>query len=239
MLFDIVYSKPEILFHITHFLDLSSIAHLSSTSTDFHGLCNDEYLWKLLLKRDFPKILLKPEPLSRIEVRISLTKEEIDALCNDEPISLWKRDFPVLMNNEMVSNEWKKEYYKRTSCVLVYLSLEACPHCTVAKEKWPAIWDSICDEYKFPIVNIEFETTTEKVTDMGFPATLQEWVAWFPQFLLFPRKEWDTGRLNCASIFRTGFKERDDPKTPNISGYAFDKKGVKRWIEEALPTFNL
>nr|QBK92060.1 MAG: thioredoxin-fold protein [Pithovirus LCPAC304] len=247
MLLDIVYSKPEILFHITHFLDLPSIAHLSSTSTDFHALCNDQYLWKLLFKRDFPKILLKPEPETRIEARISLTKEEIDALCNDESISklLWKRDFPVLMNNEMVSiveNEWKKEYQKRTSCVLVYLSSEACVHCPRIKEKWPAIWDTICNEYKFPVVYVEFEAMTKKavtegVTDMGLPAHLQEWVGWFPQFLLFSKNEWNTGRLSCANVFRTGFKERGDPVIIR-SCYTFDKKGVKRWIEEALPTLS-
>ncbi len=242
MLFDIVYSNPEILFHITHFLDLPSIAHLSSTSTDFHDLCNDEYLWKLLFKRDFPTLLLKHEPLSRIEAHISLTKEEIDALCNDEPMSklLSKRDFPVLMNNKavtIVENGWKKEYQKRTSCILVYISAETCRHCPPAKEKWPAIWDSICNEYKFPVVYVEFKTMSDKVTDMGLPAHLQEWIAWFPQFLLFPKNEWNTGRLNCASVYQTGFKDRGDPVIIR-SCYTFDKKGFKRWIEEALPTLS-
>ena len=50
---------PEILQTIVAYLDIKEIGVLNETDKIVNEICNDEYLWRKLMKRDYPEINLK------------------------------------------------------------------------------------------------------------------------------------------------------------------------------------
>lgn len=112
--------------------------------------------------------------------------------------------------------------------LLVIISAKTCGACQNFYKRWDGIQSSLQKDNKVEIKEIKLQTMNESVTSLGYPKELQEYIKWFPIFILFNRKNWD-------DVFAGKQNSSLDGIIIEPNKYSFTLEGLQNFIKDKLP----
>lgn len=82
-----------------------------------------------------------------------------------------------------------------SKAVFVLVTARNCPHCTNFRKNWAEIKRALVETglIETPI-DIEVNSLSEAPDPTVYPPDLKRWVTWYPNFLLFTKKSWQSAQ---------------------------------------------
>ena len=129
--------------------------------------------------------------------------------------------------------------------VFCLVTANKCPHCTAFRQEWGEIRRAIEATGLVRIVDIELNSTSDVPSPDKYPKDLARYVKWFPTFILFTGKSWNTSSPDLATfdgrnaevklegvIFNGVFDPNGNAKY--VHRYAPSKDNLINWIQGEL-----
>jgi hypothetical protein len=109
-----------------------------------------------------------------------------------------------------------------------------CPHCTQFRQDWGEIRRAIESTGLVRIVDIELISTSDLPSSEKYPKDLGRYVKWFPTFLLFSGKSWNSSSPELTSF--NGRNQSDLKLDGTIFNGSMDANGNAKYIHRYAPT---
>lgn len=186
------------------------------------------------LSRSFKNMEYLPHDLrfeicSRLSVanlkQLSQTNRAWFVASSDE--RLWhmfvNRDFSLNIQDRT----WRNTYIDLFNVVIIIVTADNCTQCHK-----PQFLDTVSKLEKiYPIDKINLAAMHQLQFPSSYPTELKNYVAWFPTFLLFHRKSWNTGENLSGSVFN-GYFDTNNILQYNNGGDNHTFNNVVKWINE-------